>query len=115
MDRYRGRGSGGQRKNKVSTAIRLTHLPTGIVVTRETGRSQRANLVDAQRDLERQLAERSHRRASAARDRVRNEQIDREQAKGFTHNHQRGIVKDHSTGRQWSLKRWAQGRMTPAR
>lgn len=97
----------------MATAVRLTHLPTGIVVTRETGRSQHANLVDAQQDLGQRLAERAQQRTVKRRNQVRNAQIDRDQAKGFTHNHQRGTVKDHSTGRQWSLKRWAQGRIDP--
>lgn len=40
---YRGSGPGGQHRNKVSTAIRITHRPTGIVVQAEEERSQTAN------------------------------------------------------------------------
>ncbi|WP_203794586.1 peptide chain release factor family protein [Actinoplanes derwentensis] len=43
VDVYRDSGPGGQHRNKVETAIRLTHLPTGIVVTAADSRSQHEN------------------------------------------------------------------------
>lgn len=111
VDRYRGHGPGGQRKNKVATAIRLTH-PSGIVVTRESGRSQADNLADAQRDLARRLADRMARANDAAIQGRRRAQVftDRS-AKTFTHNQQRGEVTDHSTGKRWSSREWAKGRI----
>ena len=44
LETYRSRGPGGQRKNKVETAVRLTHLPSGIKVVATEHRSQSENL-----------------------------------------------------------------------
>lgn len=43
VETYRSRGPGGQRKNKVETAVRLTHLPSGITVVATENRSQSEN------------------------------------------------------------------------
>lgn len=43
METYRSRGPGGQRKNKVETAVRLKHLPSGITVVATEHRSQAEN------------------------------------------------------------------------
>ncbi|OGP60742.1 MAG: hypothetical protein A2162_04110 [Deltaproteobacteria bacterium RBG_13_52_11b] len=43
VETYRSRGPGGQRKNKVETAIRLKHLPSGVTVTATEHRSQSEN------------------------------------------------------------------------
>lgn len=113
IDRYRGHGSGGQRKNKVSTAVRVTHLPTGIVITRETGRSQAANLEDALRDLEQRLERLSQERRQDKIAESRSTLQDKSRA--FTHNYQRSEVVSHATQERWRLKDWSTGKWSPVR
>ena len=43
VDRYRSRGPGGQKRNKTSSAVRLRHRPTGLIVTAVEQRSQHVN------------------------------------------------------------------------
>ena len=111
VETMRGRGRGGQRKNKVETAVRVTHLATGLTATRSAGRSQAANLKSARTQLERELRARAGQAALAEAGQQRRAQTSRgPQARVFTHSEQRGRVTDHLSGREWDMRAWRRGR-----
>ncbi|NLB10455.1 MAG: peptide chain release factor 1 [Clostridiaceae bacterium] len=100
VDTYRSSGAGGQHVNKTSSAIRITHLPTGTVVTCQDQRSQHKNREKAMRHLRSILLEEEKSRqaadiASERRDQVgtgdRSERI-------RTYNYSQGRVTDHRIG-----------------
>lgn len=99
VDTYRASGAGGQHINKTSSAIRITHIPTGIVVQSQSQRSQFQNRDQAMKMLQAKLYQLEEQTRASEMDAIRGEQKEigwGSQIRSYVF-HPYAMVKDHRT------------------
>jgi peptide chain release factor 1 len=100
VDVYRSQGPGGQSVNTTDSAVRITHLPTGVVVTCQDEKSQHKNKAKALKVLRSRLFDTMVREQNEQRSEQRKNQVgsgDRSE-RIRTYNYQQGRVSDHRIG-----------------
>jgi peptide chain release factor 1 len=97
IDVYRASGPGGQHVNKTESAVRITHLPTGIAVAIQDNRSQQLNKAKAMKILQTRLYQMEKDKVDKERSDLRKEQIGRSERfdRIRTYNFQQNRITDH--------------------
>ena len=113
---YRASGPGGQYVNKKETAVRISHLPTGLVVTSQTERSQAQNKENALSILEARLSEKIREKEEMKLSKERKTQIGwaKRAEKIRTYNFPQDRLTDHRIKKSWhNLEEIMEGRLEP--
>lgn len=116
IETYRASGPGGQYVNRRETAVRITHIPTGIVVTSQTERNQLQNKENAMAILEAKLLEREKEEEQTKMAGVRSAQIGKAKRaeKIRTYNFPQDRVTDHRVQKSWhNIEEIMAGKLDP--